>query len=428
MDEHKNNQGPAEGVNQAVCMTDLNKILAAARDLEQLITDGQVEQMLKVLLPMLQTMTKFTKGIGELQRKGLYRELAMPNIYDPLNTFIEILSRGEVMQAAQLMLRSMKPLFEEWQQRLTTAPIVGVVFSKDRAMQLDAALQSFFLCCQDPELVQIKVLYLTTSEQQRQQYQVLQQDYPEVTFIEETDFKAQTLALLNNHQYVLFLVDDNLFVRDFYFQPMLDGLTKYPDTLGFSLRLGWNAVYCYTQNCLQKVPVFKEVDKGVIIYDWTQAEHDFGYSLEISSSLYRISDLKIVLQQLSFSNPNTLEALLSLQRGYFSHRKKLLCSKYTITFCTPINRVQGVYANDSGRIFSYTIEELSDKFQQGYRIDVQRYKNFLPMACHEEVELHFVQRAANIPRQVSNLATVISSQAEVAKVEVINKPKSTNKR
>ena len=421
--ENDNEKVKEQRVNKEVCVTYLNKMMAASRELEQLIKDNQVEQCLNTLLPMLQNMKKFINGVQELQRNGIYQELTLPDMYDPLTTFMEIFSRGEVIAAAQLILTSMRPRVEDWQQKLTTPPVVGLVFSKDRAMQLDATLHSFYMRCQDPKLVQMKVLYLATGEQQRQQYQVLQQDYPEVTFVEEKNFKEQALSLQNNHQYVLFLVDDNLFVRDFSIQPMIDALGKYPDTLGFSLRLGWNAVYCYTQCCLQKVPPFEEIENGAIIYDWTQAEYDFGYCLEISSSLYRIADLKILLQQLPFSNPNTLESLLSLQRGRFSDQRRLLCNKFTITFCTPINRVQGVYANDSGRIFSYSIEELSDKFSQGYRIDVEKYKNYLPMACHEEVKLYFVHRIAKEPQQVSDHATVASTRSEVTKVEVINTPK-----
>ncbi|AQS58786.1 hypothetical protein B0537_06640 [Desulforamulus ferrireducens] len=418
MVENGSNQEQGAWINQ-ICVTDLNKILAAARDLEQLMTAAEAEAILKVLLPMMQTMTKFTKEIGELQSKGFYRELTLAVIFDPLNTFMEVISRGEVKEAAQLVLRSIVPVLEDWQRSLNITPVVGLIFSKDRAMQLDATLRSYYLHCQDPQLAELKVLYLASSEQHRQQYQVLQQDYPEVSFIAEKDFKAQTLELMNNHQYVLFLVDDNLFVRDFSLQPMLDALIKYPDAIGFSFRLGWNAVYCYTHNCQQKVPAFKEIENGMITYDWTQGEHDFGYPLEISSSLYRLSDLKPILQQLSYSNPTTLEGLLSLRKDNFAHCKNLMCNKYTITFCVPVNRVQEVNANDCGRIFAYSSEELSEKFQQGYRIDVERYKNYLPMACHEEVELHFVQIAKKLP-PVTNQAKLVTAQAEVTKVEVIN--------
>ncbi len=416
-------KGGEQKANQEVCVTYLNKMMAASRQLEQLIEENQAEQCLTTLLPMLQNMKKFISEVQELQRNGVYQELTLPDMYDPLTTFMEIFSRGEVIPAAQLILTSLKPRLEDWQQKLTTPPVVGLVFSKDRAMQLDATLHSFYVRCQDPQLVQMKVLYLATNEQLRRQYQVLQRDYPEVTFVEEKNFKEQVLTLQNNHQFVLFLVDDNLFVRDFSIQAIIDALNKYPDTLGFSLRLGWNTVYCYTQCCLQKVPPFEDIENGAIMYDWTQAEQDFGYCLEISSSLYRIADLKILLQQLPYDHPNTLESVLSLQQGRFSHRGRLLCNKFTIAFCTPINRVQEICANDFGRIFSYSIEELRDKFSQGYRIDVEKYKNYLPMACHEEVELHFVQRFLKEPQLDCNPGTLVSTKSEVTKVEVINTPK-----
>jgi len=39
---------------------------------------------------------------------------------------------------------------------------IVLIFSKDRALQLDAALRSFLLHCKDPELSEIRILYTTT--------------------------------------------------------------------------------------------------------------------------------------------------------------------------------------------------------------------------------------------------------------------------
>lgn len=268
--------------------------------------------------------------------------------------------------------------------------VLGMIFSKDRAMQLDATLCSFYLHCQDPSLISLEVLYRASGDHHEKQYRWLANHYPRVTFIPESDFKRQLLTSILPHEYVLFLVDDNLFVRDFSLEQITDLLTKYPDSLGYSLRLGINTTHCYSYGCDQELPVFQEIEHGAMLYDWTTARLDFAYALEVSSSCYRISDLYPLLQILPFSNPNTLEALLSTLRGNFLHKRHLICNKRTLTFCNPINKVQQVFTqNRAGEIFSYSAEDLSDLFDRCYRVDVRRYAGYLPKACHEEVKLYF---------------------------------------
>jgi hypothetical protein len=72
-----------------------------------------------------------------------------------------------------------------------------IIFSKDRAMQLDATLNSFFRHCQDAEKSSIFVLYLTTSEHFEQQYQSLAVDYPNVAFLRQTHFRRDLLQVLS---------------------------------------------------------------------------------------------------------------------------------------------------------------------------------------------------------------------------------------
>src|SRR5690242_10139059 len=94
-------------------------------------------------------------------------------------------------------------------------PILGLIFSKDRAMQLEAGLASLFLHCKDPHLLDLKVLYTTSSRRQERLYDNLASAYPPVEFIPEKDFRGQVLGLLGfPYEAVLFLVDDNLFIGD----------------------------------------------------------------------------------------------------------------------------------------------------------------------------------------------------------------------
>jgi putative sugar O-methyltransferase len=280
--------------------------------------------------------------------------------------------------------------------------IVSVLFSKDRAMQLDGTLKSFFLHCTDAALIALKVLYTTSSPCHEDQYQRLQQDYHSVEFISETSFKSDLLSLLASTEQILFLVDDNIFIRPFLIAPLAAALSQQPDLLGCSLRLGKNTTYCYMLNKPQTLPSFEPTGNGLLKYDWTRAECDFGYPLELSSSLYRTADLLPLLKQVDFMNPNTLEASMDANKAVFQARKPaLLCFESSIAFCNPVNKVQTVFDNKSGVDASYSPDKIAELFNQGFRIDLAPFENFTPNSCHQEVNFQFAALSGERERLMS---------------------------
>ena len=99
------------------------------------------------------------------------------------------------------------------------------------------------------------------------------------------------------------------------------------------MRLGANTVYCYALHSSQTPPNFTKVTSDILKYDWTSAEQDFGYPLEVSSSLYRVKDIYPILVQIHFRNPNTLEDQLATNKHiYVKTRPNLLCGKLSLTF------------------------------------------------------------------------------------------------
>jgi hypothetical protein len=287
--------------------------------------------------------------------------------------------------------------------------MTGILFSKDRALQLDAALKSFSLHCLDAHLISLKVLYTASSKMFWRQYQGLARDYPSVSFIAQSDFRRDVLRILgiptsagqrlymylcNNRfmddSYVLFLVDDNIFVRNFRISEAMAALESEKDALGFALQLGENLTFCYPLDVPLRFPAYLPVTEQVIKYRWPEAGIGLNYPLEVSSSLYRLSDIARLLTSLKFSNPNLLEGQMSAraQDCRVSH-PYLLCYRQSVTFCNPLNKVQNVYANKAGNHPDYFPDALARKFDEGYRIDVEKYHGLIPTACHQEVELFF---------------------------------------
>jgi hypothetical protein len=298
--------------------------------------------------------------------------------------------------------------------------ICGIIFSKDRAMQLDAVLHSFFLHCQDAEKISLSVLYYTSTPQYEAQYTRLTEEYAprNVSFIKESNFRQDLLNFLwqelsqglsywqrvrtrlaarlslsysTSGRYILFLVDDNLFVKDFSIRECAGQLALNPRILGFSLRLGKNTRWCYPKKSPQALPEFLELSQGILKYVWPGTDYDFSYPLEISSSLYRLDEMNILIRSLQFKNPNQLEGQMATHwRDYASRQPELLCFENSVTFCNPINIVQKVFDNLSGSKIEYSSASLANKFDAGERIYVYAYSGFSPNACHQEVDLKFM--------------------------------------
>jgi tetratricopeptide (TPR) repeat protein len=114
----------------------------------------------------------------------------------------------------------------------------ALVFSKDRPLQLDGALRSWKRHCRDAASTKVKVLYKASSSRLSSLYARLKQEHPDVDFVREGDFRRDVLTLLRDENYVLFAVDDTVFIRDFAMADIVGALDRHPEALGFSLRLG----------------------------------------------------------------------------------------------------------------------------------------------------------------------------------------------
>jgi hypothetical protein len=299
---------------------------------------------------------------------------------------------------------------------------ITLVFSKDRAMQLDATLASFFIHAEDSSGTRVVVLYKASTALHQTQYKLLEREYNgRVEFVPEVDFRRQVLDLLisalpstklqrryrlrerigflppvlNSHStgdtgHILFLVDDNIFVNSFCLKNMFDALEMNSDALGFSLRLGTNTIYCYSMCTLQALPGFDPLSSGILKFNWIKSEGDFSYPLEVSSSIYSIEMILDLLMGRNFQNPNTLEIQMSQHRSrYKRKRPMMLCLEKSVAFCVPINRVQNHYQNRAGQNEGFSPERLAELFAQGFRVDVLSLNGFVPNACHQEVELRF---------------------------------------
>ena len=125
-------------------------------------------------------------------------------------------------------------------------------------MQLDATLRSFARQCNDCSRVPIRVLFKATTSVSRSLYRQLMREHQGVHFVEENNFREEVLLLLRMHEFILFVVDDCIFVRNFSLKSITSTLQADWNAVGCSLRLGRNTSYCYSVDKAQHTPDFQD--------------------------------------------------------------------------------------------------------------------------------------------------------------------------
>jgi hypothetical protein len=271
---------------------------------------------------------------------------------------------------------------------------VTIIFSKNRAMQLTLCLETLFNHCNDIlDLSDIYVLY-KVDPSHRESYEIVKKEFSMVNFVEETIFKEDLLKIVlpnesniswgNEPPYmVVFLTDDTLCTGSFSIKKVISTLNENKDCIGFSLRLGKNTHRCFPYNCEQKVPEMEYVKDNIYKYKWENAEYDFNYPLELSSSVYRLGDINQLLELPYYSNPNYLESILNQCIAF--EGTNLLCFKTSVAFSNPINRVNTTHPNRSGQINE---NELMELFMEGYRIDDTLFNGFVSNGAHQLIDIN----------------------------------------
>jgi len=264
-----------------------------------------------------------------------------------------------------------------------------MVFSYNRPMQLYAFLESSEK--QIKNLHQTYVLYRTSSLAYEKGYQVVQKRFPYVKFISqksEKDFKPlllDTLFSTSKAPFVFFAVDD-LIVKEGFDAKECSDLLKKTKVEGVFTKLGTHVTDCYMLGIQQGIPQKVELAPNTYIWEFEEGKADFSYPHTLDMTLYEKDYLKEVFPKLEFCNPNTLEMAWSVT---------LPKSHFGIFFATskvvniPLNQV---FLSQNRAMNAISVEELLDKFEQGYKIDYKPLLGWKNSSCHMEKKLEFVPR------------------------------------
>lgn len=268
-----------------------------------------------------------------------------------------------------------------------------LIFSKDRACQVDSLLRSIDDHLQHDDL-RIFVLYNASGKDFDKGYaKIINKNViKETRWLREQEFKADVSRLLlsfEDSDYVMFLVDDNIVLKEIDLNHCLAEMG--PEHLFLSLR----ASRSYAKDAMH--PVF--VDKNYLL-EWTWQIQKKGcttwnYPFSVDGNIYHCIRIKQVIQDIEFSAPNSLESSMHSYRSvkWVRNISKAICPLEPVISNNPLNRVQ-----TEGATWHKDIDPayLNNEYLAGRMIDNTVLYCRNPTSTHTDLGLHWTEDNAEL--------------------------------
>ena len=262
-------------------------------------------------------------------------------------------------------------------------PPLILVFSKDRAIQMELLLRSYAEQMSRP--LPLTVMYRASSAAHQRAYDEVFAGYTasRLTVIPEQAFKPDLLRVLraSSARKVMFLVDDIVFI-----QPVDTTLLEAwsPGDGILSLRLGRNITHSFNSGGIaqdQPSPLQRTERHGQALLRWTWADGALDWALPTSldGHLLPLPDLIPVIEHTSFRAPNSLEAAIGQFRFLFKWGSGY-CFEQARIMNLPLNTVKTEDFDFPHQ--GWDAEELLDAFGKGQRLDISELPLTEHNSCH----------------------------------------------
>lgn len=257
-----------------------------------------------------------------------------------------------------------------------------LIFSKDRAAQLDLLLRSIYRHFINWESFSPKILYTFSNEFFHEGYKKLIKEHDNFEFILESNFKADLIRILNkDFPYTMFGVDDDVFLNSFsFYDAYMSYFMSHKDIFCLSLRMHPDISYCYTQRAPSPGPKLSEW----LTWEWRDLPGDWGYPLSVDFTIFRTNRIYQKILDFSYQNPNTFEGIFAAKFEVLE--SKMICYPKPRMVNIPVNKVQTANGNHCGNI---SAESLNEKYLEGKRIDMDKIEFNEMNAPHVEAKFHF---------------------------------------
>jgi len=258
-----------------------------------------------------------------------------------------------------------------------------IIFSKNRACQLDALICSIEKHWINYKECSFHVIYTYDNDNFKKGYDILIKDYSLIHWIKESEsFKNDIVEIDYQHNYITFLTDDDVFKEDFDTNTLEFDIFQYDESiLCLSLRLGLHIDNHYIKGASPAPDGLK----SPCIWDWRKGNIDWGYPMSISGAhIYKRADLSASLKELYYDKAWNIECALA---AYPINKPKMICYETSKVFHNPINRVQVGIINKCGDV---TAESLNAEFLKGKRIDINKLSGYKNSSVHEIVDVELI--------------------------------------
>jgi hypothetical protein len=266
-------------------------------------------------------------------------------------------------------------------------PPAVIIFSKDRACQLDTLLRSMKDYLSAPNS-SIFILFKSTSAKFREGYDRLRKKniLDSIKWVEEKAFKPDLLEIMNtisDDSSIMFLVDDIIFYRPIQIDKVIPLLGNRH--LFASLR-------CDRSYSADIQPRFSHND-GHLEWKWTFRSSPRGawnYPFSVDGNIFQKKFIGGLCGKLDFKGPNSFESGLHSLRWKLSvrWRNRAVAPLHAVLFNNPLNKVQ-----TEGETWHRNVsaEELNEKYLDGFYIDNKRLYSANPDAIHFAVDVNFIK-------------------------------------
>jgi len=271
-----------------------------------------------------------------------------------------------------------------------------IVFSKDRAAQLDLFLKSFL---QNFPIGRVFIVYTHSNELFHQGYDKLREDTygsNHIVWIPQTEsIKSELYGVLGKSNDIINLcTDDCVYFRNPEINAETINHILDERTLCFSPRLGFNTiVQDYKTGQLQK-PLnnyddisFQYSPNNILHWNWKvkPALENYGFACHQDSYICRKEDF-LTIANFNWQNMRELEGTLALERRHTMYYKPMMAA-LAHSFCVnvPANNVLlGLYAGDK---CYESLESMNEKFLNGQRLSLEKSDFNNVIGAHQEVKL-----------------------------------------
>ncbi len=271
----------------------------------------------------------------------------------------------------------------------------AIVFSRDRAAQLDQLLSSMYRYGRDSAAYAINVLYKATDVQFERGYERVASFHPEVRFAKETDapLNRQLTALIdaNPREFFAFFVDDDVLLRDFSTDDReFQRLRTEPDLLALSLRLHRGVVWCQPMDWITRPPFMRRgrtwrvpprASATYVRRAWAHYSKcprgDWEVRFSVDGNVFLTERFRRHLDSVPvFQHITRIEPELQASEPWAD---RMLCYAAPRLVNLAFNRVDELHRYPSGDV---SPEELNRRFLAGERLAFSYLENQRFRSCH----------------------------------------------